>query len=82
MSFSLRRWIASIDKNPNPNVKLETIDLGIYCRTCMNETVGTDFYMLDSTDNVTLGNETLGQILQKLINIDFTEVNSIQHFKS
>lgn len=75
MPFSLRRWIASIDKSPNANVKLETIDLSTYCRTCMNETTGTDFYMLDSTDNVTLGNETLEQILQKLIGVEFSEVS-------
>lgn len=42
----------------------------------MNETIGTDFYMLDSTDNATLGNETLEQILQKLIRVDFSEVNA------
>lgn len=42
----------------------------------MGETVGTDFYMLDSTDNVTLGNETLEEILQKLIGIDFSKVNT------
>lgn len=70
MPFSLRRWIASIDTNPYSKVKLETIDLSTYCRTCLNETIGTDFYMLDSTDNVTLGNETLEQILRKLIGVD------------
>lgn len=75
MAQSLLRqnWFSASD-NDN-NIKLEPVELNMFCRACVIETDETNSYPLDFTDIATLGDESLRQILEKVLGFELDEVN-------
>lgn len=59
----------------NVNVKLESVDLVMFCRACLIETEEMNSYAIDSTDDVMMGDESLRQILEKVIGFDLDGVS-------
>lgn len=57
------------------NVKMEPVELRMFCRACVIETEEKNSYPIDFTDSATLGDESLRQILEKVMGFELDEVN-------
>lgn len=47
----------------------------MFCRACVNETDEVNSYPLDFTDSTTIGDESLRQILEKVMGFELDEVH-------
>lgn len=61
----------------NENENMESVELSMFCRACINDTNGTNSYSLDYTDSAATGGESLRQLLEKVMGIELEEVNEV-----
>lgn len=54
---------------------MDAVELSMFCRACVNETDGMNSYPLDFTDNATIGDESLRQILERVLGFELDAVN-------
>lgn len=57
------------------NTETDAMELSMFCRACVNETNEMNSYPLDFTEGAKMGDESLRQILEKVLGFELDTVN-------